>query len=204
VIERETQDVEQYASTWIRHEESDPARTGPAFNRWLDWYQAAGIEAVGFGLITMRRSDRSSPWLCIDELHQAMDEPPGEAIRASFARRDWLADIGNDDQRLLEARLVVASDTRLEESRQVDHGRWVAVDQQLLQAGGLRYSGSIDPQGAGVVAGCDGQRRLGELVERLATVLGSDINDLVPQALSVVRRLIEQGFLAPEGGQGTG
>jgi methylase of polypeptide subunit release factors len=146
VIERETQDVEQYASTWIRHEVSDPASTGPAFKRWMDWYEAAGIEAVGFGLITMRRSDRSSPWLSIEELHQAMDEPPGEAIRASFARRDWLADIGDDHQRLLDARLAVASDTRLEESRQVDNGRWVAVHQQLLQAGGLRYSGSIDPQ----------------------------------------------------------
>jgi hypothetical protein len=146
----------------------------------------------------MRRSDRTSPWLCIEEVHQAIDEPPGEAIRRNFARRDWLADLGDNDQRLLDTRLVVASDTRLAESRQVDNGRWVAVDQQLLQEGGLRYSGSIDPQGAGVVAGCDGEHRLGELVERLATVLGVGLDELVPQALSVVRRLIEQSFVVPE------
>ncbi|MDQ6947481.1 MAG: class I SAM-dependent methyltransferase, partial [Actinomycetota bacterium] len=201
VIQREVQDVEQYASTWIRHEEPDPSQTGDAFNAWMDFYQQSQVTGVGFGLITMRRSSRSVPWLRIDELTQDVAMPCGEAIRASFERLAWLADQAppGNEQRLLEARLTVADDVRLHEQRAVSDGRWALVEAELRLEQGLRHLGSIDPQGAGLVAGCDGRHTLAELLQRLADSIGADPADVTPQALPIVARLIDQGFLLPGG-----
>jgi hypothetical protein len=65
---------------------------------------------------------------------------------------------------------------------------------------GLRHVTSIDPQGVGLVASCDGRHTLGELLQRLADSSGADVADVAPQALPIVRRLIEQGLLLPETG----
>jgi methylase of polypeptide subunit release factors len=199
VIQRDVEDVERYASTWIRHEEPNPAQTGEAFNAWMDFYQRSDITAVGVGLITMRRSTSRSNWLRIDELTQDLAVPCGDAIRAAFDRLAWLAATSDDDGPLLDARLRVADDVGLHERRVVSDGRWAVAEAELRLATGLRHLGSIDPQGAGVVAGCDGRNRLGELLQRLADSIGADVADVVPQALPIVRRLVEQGFLLPEG-----
>lgn len=198
IIQRDVQDVEMYASTWIRHEESDLSRTGEAFNAWMDHYEQTGTEAVGFGLITLRRSSGRQPWVRIEELVQDVDLPCGDAVAATFARATFLADLGGDDRRLLDARLVVGDDVRLDERRASSAGRWILEDARLQLAHGLRYTGSIDPPGAGLVAGCDGSARLGDLVQRLAEALGAAPDEIAPQILPIVRRLIEQGFLTPD------
>jgi methylase of polypeptide subunit release factors len=198
VIQREVQDVERYASTWIRHDEPDPTKTGDTFNAWMDFYEQADVAAVGSGLITMRRTSRPTPQVRIDELTQEIAVPCGEAIRAAFERSVWLAERA-DDQRLLAARLRVAGDVRLREQRVVTDGRWTLHDGELALDEGLRYLGSIDPQGAGLIAGCDGRRPLRDLLQRMADSIGMDLDAIAPQALAIVRRLIEQGFLLPEG-----
>ncbi|HEX3539462.1 MAG TPA: methyltransferase [Acidimicrobiales bacterium] len=204
VIQRDVEDIEHYASTWIRHEEPDPARTGEAFNRWMDFYQQAGIEAVGSGLITMRRTTRPTPWLRIEEVTQDIAVPSGDAIEATFHRLEWLA--GRPEGDLQNQRLVVADDVRLYETRRVHEGRWVAEEHELRQLQGLRHVGSVDPPGAGLIAGCDGQRTVGQLIDRLADSVGADVTDVTPQAVAIVTRLVEQGFLlplpAPAGEQG--
>ncbi|MGH3867211.1 MAG: DUF7059 domain-containing protein [Pseudonocardiaceae bacterium] len=200
VIQREVEDAERYAARWIRYEEPDPSRTGEAFNAWMDFYRRSDVTAVGFGLITMRRSSRASTWLRIDELTQDLAVPCGAAIRASFDRFAWLAERSGDERRLLEERLTVADDVRLHERRVVSDGRWVVEETQLRQERGLRHLASIDPQGVGLVAGCDGRHTLGEVLAQSADSLGADVADVASRALSTVRRLIEQGFLLPEAG----
>jgi methylase of polypeptide subunit release factors len=199
VIQRKMQSAERYASHWVRYEEPDP-RTGEAFNAWMDFYRRSDVAAVGFGLITMRRSRRSTTWLRIDELTQDLAVPCGEEIPASFDRFTWLAEQSGAERRLLEERLTVAADARLHERRVVSGGRWVAEEAELRLEQGLRHVTSIDPQGVGLVAGCDGRHTLGELLQRLADSIGADVADVAAQALPIVRRLIEQGLLLPEAG----
>ncbi len=55
----------------------------------------------------------------------------------------------------------------------------------------------MDDYGATLLAGCDGRRRLGELVEVLAAAAGLGFGAAAEQLLPVVRRLVQQGFLVP-------
>ena len=201
IMQRDIQDVESYASTWIRHDETDPSATGPVFDAWMDHYERTGTEAVGFGLITLRRSASATPWRHIEELPQDVSLPCGDAITATFARVSWLAELGDDDRKLLDAKLTLSDDVRLHERRLASSGRWIVEDARLQLEHGLRYTGSTDLPGAGLVAGCDGSAPVGDLVHRLADALGGDPDEITPQVLPIVRRLIEQGFLTPTTGQ---
>jgi len=72
------------------------------------------------------------------------------------------------------------------------------VTSQLLhQEAGLRWTGEVDAYGATLLAGCDGTRRLGELVAVLAAAAGLGAGEAAEQVVPVVRRLVEQGFLVP-------
>ncbi len=204
IVQRDVQEAETYASTWIRHEEASAADAAEAFDAWMDHYEQTGTEAVGFGLITLRRSAAATPWLRIEELYQDVDLPCGDAIASMFARATFLADLGDDDRRLLDARLVVGDDVQLHEHRRAAAGRWILEDARLQLTGGLRYTGSTDLPGAGLVAGCDGTTRLGDLVQRLADAIGADPQEITPQVLPIVRRLVEQGFLTPAAGPEAG
>ncbi|MEO7837269.1 MAG: class I SAM-dependent methyltransferase, partial [Acidimicrobiales bacterium] len=197
IIQRDVQDVETYAATWLRHDETDPGQE--AFGAWMDHYERTGTEAVGSGLITLRRSGRATPWQHVEEVHQDVALPCGDAVAATFARAAWLADVGDDDRALLDAVLVVGDDVGLHESRLAKGGRWVLDEALLRLEHGLRYTGAIDPPGAGLVAGCDGTARLGDLVQRLADAVGADAAEVTPQVMPIVWRLIEQGFLVPTG-----
>lgn len=200
VIQNDVQDVEKYASTWIRHDEPDPRRTGDAFGAWMEHYERTGTEAVGFGLITLRRTTSQRPWRRIEELPQEFVLPCGDAIAATFGRATWLEECGADDRALLDATLVVDDDVRLRDTRRASAGRWIAEESVLQLEHGLRYTGAIDAPGAGLIAGCDGTARLGDLVQRLADSVGLDAAEVTPQVLLIVRRLIEQGFLGPADG----
>ncbi|MGH3829329.1 MAG: methyltransferase [Pseudonocardiaceae bacterium] len=200
VIQREVQDAERYAARWIRLEEPDPSRAGEAFTAWMDFYRRSDVAAVGFGLITMRRSSRLTTWLRIDELTHDLAVPCGAAIRGGFDRFTWLAERSGDERALLEERLRLAGDVRLHEKRVMSDGRWVVEEAELRQEQGLRHLGPIDPRDVGLLAGCDGHHALGELLARLADSRGVDVADVASRALCTVRRLIEQGFLLPETG----
>lgn len=197
IIQRDVQDAETYASTWIRQDETDPSQTGQTFDAWMDYYERAGVEAVGFGLITLRRSTGSKPWRRFDEMTQDITLPCGDAIAATFARARWLADLGGDARRLLDTTLTVADGVRLQERSQWSDSRWVLEEARLQLTHGLRHSGSVDRFGTALIVGCDGSARLGELVQRLAVAIGADVEALTPQILPFIHQLIEQGFLLP-------
>jgi len=200
VIQRDAQDVESYASTWIRHDETDPARVGEAFDAWMDHYARSGTEAVGFGMITMRRSPGTTPWLRVEELTQDFSLPCGDAIAATFGRLSWLAQAGGDDRELLATTLTVHPDVRLDEHRRPVEGRWELEEATLRLTSGLLHTGTTDLNSAGLVAACDGTAPLGVVVHRLAEAVDARPEEITPLVLPIVRRLIEQGFLAPPGG----
>ena len=74
---------------------------------------------------------------------------------------------------------------------------WIAQTQVLQQEAGLRWSGGVDVYGATLLAGCDGSRRLGELLSVLASAAGLTDAEAAEQVVPVVERLVQQGFLVP-------
>ena len=59
IIQREVLDPAEYAETWIRDGGTTPDREpdawAAAYGAWLDDFESRDVEAVGFGLVTLRR-----------------------------------------------------------------------------------------------------------------------------------------------------
>ncbi|HEX2274412.1 MAG TPA: hypothetical protein VHG90_11125 [Acidimicrobiales bacterium] len=100
-----------------------------------------------------------------------------------------------DDRALLAARLKLSDDVRLHQQLRPVDGAWEVVSAEVRRSSGLEYAGSIDVDGARLLAACDGRRPLGDLVAELAASVGAEAADVTPAAVGIVRRLIAQGFL---------
>ncbi len=85
----------------------------------------------------------------------------------------------------------------LEQRLQARDGDWLVQSAQLRQTAGFEFAGEADRLMAIVLAGCDGRRTLGELVNELARGLNTDPGIISP-CLDVFRRLLQMGFLTSE------
>jgi hypothetical protein len=195
----ETRDAETYASHWIQHTEgADRARAAALFPRWMEYYDAHGIEAVSAGLVTLRRREGDGHWLRI-EPQPPMRGHAGEAIARLFEARDFLA-AHADDARFLEARLRLSPDARLRRSFEppadgAGRDAWREAGAELELVAGLGYRG--DPAVASLVARCDGARPLASALRAVAKEARVPEGELIRGALPVVRALVAQGFLHP-------
>lgn len=187
VVQRELAAPEDYVTAWLR-DTDEGLRFDGLYDAWLDAFAEQRVEAVAFGIIAMRPGRER---VVLEEVDQPVAATWGEQVRARFAALDLL---GTD---LREARLRLRDDVRLHSvARRSDEG-WVANAQLLQQEAGLRWSGGVDVYGATLLAGCDGQHRLGELLAVLAGSVGLTDAEAAEQVLPVVERLVEQGFLVP-------
>ncbi len=67
---------------------------------------------------------------------------------------------------------------------------------RIRQVGGFAFSGDVDAFTSAILAGCDGRHSLGELVTGLAHGANMDVAAFVPACISVVRKLMQLGFLS--------
>src|SRR3989440_644811 len=86
VIQREVTDPVSYVRLWQADAAQDATRTAA----WLDWFDAHKVEAIGFGLVTLRHGGHADPTVRIEDLRQAVDQPLGEQVAAWFDRQDRL------------------------------------------------------------------------------------------------------------------
>lgn len=198
VLQREVLDPAAHAASWLRQTEP-PAAWAPEYDEWLDHYQRQGIEAVGLGLISLRRRDGGEGWFRAEEAPQDFAMPCGDHLGAAFELADFVA--AHPGDRLLDVALAVAPDVVLDErARPAAGDGWAVTDRRLRQTAGLCREGEVDAALAAVVAGCDGTRPLGAVIAGAAAAARTDPAGLARAARPVVARLVEQGFLLPAGG----
>jgi methylase of polypeptide subunit release factors len=194
VVQRELQDPAEYAELWLRDsgDQASP-RYVERYQAYLDYFAANRIEAVAFGWIILRNTGAEQPTIRLEELTRQIEQPLGAHVPEWFERHAFLAD--TDDEQLLGTALRVAPGVVLEQIAETGDGGWRPTGTRLRQTGGLRASGEIDAVGIGVVGAADGERPLGELLDRIAAQFGLEPATLRTGALDAVRALIEQGFL---------
>jgi methylase of polypeptide subunit release factors len=191
VIQREVADPVTYVNMWL----SDANEPGERAAAWLDWFDAQKIEAVGFGLVTLRRSGHDDPVVRIEDLRQQVEPPFGEQVAAWFDRQDWLR--GADLAGMLDARYRAADGLQLRQEATMGEDGW-AVDRQVLaMPHGLRWVEEVDPLVLAVVGGADGQVRLRDQLTLLAAAHEVAEADLAEAAVPVVAHLVERGMLVP-------
>ncbi|WP_037574668.1 DUF7059 domain-containing protein [Phaeacidiphilus oryzae] len=197
VVQREVQDVNEYAELWLRDggdHRDDPEAYARRYEEWLDAFEAMEAEGVGFGWITLRRApEGAEPVLRIEDWPHAVEQPLGREIEKWFARQDFLR--ARDDAQLLEARYRLA-----EEVWQEQVGRPGEEDPEhvvLRQQRGMRRATKVDTVGAGFAGACDGELTAGQILDAIAALLGEDPARLRADTPSAIRMLVEQGFLEP-------
>jgi hypothetical protein len=200
VIQRELLDPAEYAETWIRDggttSEREPQAWAAAYAAWLDDFAARDVEAVGFGIVTLRRphQDGGRPTLRRLEEHTgSVRQPLGAHLAASLAAHDWLAT--RDDATLAREHLVVADDVT--EERYLTPG---AADPNVVvvrQGDGLGRGVHASTGLAALVGACDGELTVGQIVGAIAALFGVGADELAAELLPAVRGLVRDGFLRP-------
>ncbi len=197
VLEREVLDPAAHAASWLRQTEP-PDRWGSEYDEWLAYDEANGVEAIGFGLITMRKRVGGRPWVRIEEAPQDFAMPCGDHLGAAFELADFLE--GRPGEALLGVALRVAPDVVLDERAGPASGDWAVTDRRLRQTSGLCQEGGVDGAVAAIVAACDGERSLAIVLSEAADAADVAPSGLARAALPILRRLVELGFLLPVAG----
>lgn len=196
IVQREVQDVTQYAELWLR--DAGDHRAGPEeyaarYDAWLDAFEAQGTKAVGFGWITLRKSGAQTPSVTVEEWPHPVEQPLGAAVVGHFDRQDYLRTA--DDAALLAGHFRLADEVVQEQV-----GLPGAEDPEhvvLRQNRGMRRATKVDTVGAGFAGVCDGSLPAGRILDAIAQLVGEDpvrLRDRTPEA---IRMLVEQGFLEP-------
>nr|WP_277605470.1 class I SAM-dependent methyltransferase [Glycomyces sp. L485] len=189
VVEREVLDPLDYVRTWQRDSgESGDAEQAAA---WLDWFDAAGVEGVGFGMVNIRRTDGPSEIVC-EEARHAVDTPWSDRVA------DWFAVRGDDLEpgTVWESRLRLVDGVALQQAAELGGDGWEVDRQWLQQRHGMRYAEEVDPLLVAFLGACDGSATVRLQVQLLAETYGGETAMLYAQLYPVIRRLIERGFLA--------
>lgn len=196
IVQREVQDVTQYAELWLRDSgdhHGDSAAYAERYEAWLDEFEARKTKAVGFGWITLRKTAAERPSVVVEEWPHPVEQPLGATVRAHFERQDYLRT--HDDAALLAGRFTLAPEVVQEQV-----GLPGAEDPEhvvLRQHRGMRRATKVDTVGAGFAGVCDGSLSAGRILDAIAQLTGDDAVLLRDRTPRVIRLLVEEGFLEP-------
>ncbi|MEV8150014.1 methyltransferase [Arthrobacter sp. NPDC080073] len=196
-IQREQVSPELYAETWLQDasEGRDRDLYRDAYAAYLEDFASRNVEAIGFGMIWLRRplTAGAAP-ARFEEITYPIEQPIGPHLAAAVERADWLG-----THELSDAHLVVAEDVTEERHQRpgAEHPGVIL----LRQGAGLRRTNLLSTELAGFVSACDGELSVHQLIGALAALLGGgdDFDDDAFRAglLSDVGNLVRDGFLLP-------
>ncbi len=198
VLQREVQDPAQYAETWIRDGGTTADRDRHAwaarYGAWLDDFASRDVEAIGFGIVTLRRPVSGPATLRrLEEVTGSVRQPLGPVVAATIAAHDWLA--ARDDDALARERLLVATDVT--EERYLTPGDADPSVVLLRQGRGFGRTVRAGTALAGFVGACDGELTVGQIVGALGSLLGVAATGVAADVVPSVRGLVLDGLLAP-------
>lgn len=197
VMQRDLLDPAAYAETWLRDGGLVPERERAAFHEayaaYLDDFDARGVDAVGFGVVLLRRTE-GAPTLRRLEVHDGpLPAGAGDHVAAVLAAHDRLSAMTDDE--VLAQRWVAAGDVTKE-----TYGRATEHEPEhiaLRQGGGFGRSMRVDTAVAGFVGACDGELTGAQIAGALAALLDVPAHRMATGLAARVRDLARDGFLVP-------
>lgn len=196
IVQREVLDPAEYAETWLRDggttADRDPDRWRAGYAAWLDDFASRDVEAVGFGMVLLRRPLDGRPTLRrLEDRAGPVRQPLGAHLEAALAAHDRLRT--TDDDALAAAHLLVAPDVT--EERHHTPGAEHPTLVLLRQGDGFGRVVQAGTALAGLVGACDGDLTLGQVLGGLAALLDVPVDRLHAELVPAVRDLVRDGFL---------
>lgn len=203
VIQREIQDVCEYAETWLRDasQQRDLEAYDASYRDYLADFTSRRVGWVGFGMVRLERPEQSRAENEILRMFEHIDHPIQQPIAATVAaewpraeatyRGEVASGVVGDDA-WQDQHYDVAQDVTEER-----HGRPGAEDPTLIllrQGGGLRRTVVLSSEAAGFVGVCDGELTARQILTALGTLLGWESGPS-EQLLREIRALITHGLL---------
>ncbi len=203
VIQREIQDVCEYAETWLRDasQQRDIEAYDAAYRDYLADFTSRHVGWVGFGMVRLARPEQPGAETEILRIFEHIDHPIQQPIAATLAaewpraeamfRGEAASGVVADDS-WQDKHYDVAQDVTEER-----HGRPGAEDPALIllrQGGGLRRTVVLSSEAAGFVGVCDGELTARQILTALGALLGWD-GGPSEQLLREIRALITHGVL---------
>jgi methylase of polypeptide subunit release factors len=174
----------EHAVSWnspsVRQLEPDRLRDTVA--RWVRYLDDAGIGAISFGAIVLRRRTNQDNWGAFARATGQTEEGASRQITRMIAGNDLIA-AGAD---LLARSYRIPDGLGVAQRFATDSGAWTRRDSIVTISGELGVSAAVHPDALDVLLRCDGSTSLRELVldEKQAAV-----------AIDAVRALLAHGLL---------
>lgn len=191
VLQRELLDPFEYVELWL----TDAGLAGTSeysqrYLAWLDYFAAAGIEAVGMGWIALSKSGRAESDLRFEEWPHTVHQPVGQAFAEHFS-----AIAGS---RLPDGEFLATHWRAHPGLVQETIGAPGAAEPQhlvLRQQYGFGRAIEAGTAVAALVGACDGDLPLDRLIGAVASLLEVDPQLLGDEVLPQLRSLVAEGYL---------
>ncbi|GAA4305871.1 class I SAM-dependent methyltransferase [Actinomadura luteofluorescens] len=189
IVQRDVQDPAEYAELWLRDScEAGTPEYRARYGAWLDEFERRNVTGIGFGWITLRRSER--PAVRIEELRHAVEQPAG-----AYAHEVLDGLVRAEEFSTACGRLLAAAPGLVQEQI----GPPGAEDPErivLRQADRLRLAAGVGTVEAALAGVCDGTLPLDPLLDAIAQLTGMDPGEVRAHAAAVLPELIADGFFA--------
>jgi hypothetical protein len=196
-----TQDPLGYAATWNRPLRWDPVAYENALERWIDYDRKLGIELIAWGAIVLRKRKASENWFYAHAVASGAIDVAGEHLERMVAAYDVLGASG-DGEELLQRRLRLADDHRLEQTLVLSEGKGRVSRAVLRLEGGFNFQVELNGHALQLVAQLDG-RPVQEVLHEIAESVDQEARDeLLGSALPMLSELYGLGFLIPADDEG--
>lgn len=180
----DTDDPLSYAATWTEIETAQDG--GVTLDRWVKYFRVAGIEALHFGPLLIRRRSAAANWIRSDLLPGTRVAPAGEHLLRAFRAHDLLVDL--DDATLLAGRISVPKGHVMEQLLRSTGVGWELERLIFRPEPGIQFPGALDGDAVEFLMRCDGKLTVRE-------ALGEAGAGDPSGALAAIRRMLALGFV---------
>jgi SAM-dependent methyltransferase len=192
-----------YAAAWNWPLESRPPEYATAIDRWTGYLDELGFASVGYGAAILRKRSDTTNWVRFDDLRGQSEPASGEQIAQLIANQDYLADL-DEDRSLLDARLAMVPDHRLEQVLRWHDGGAAVEAAMLRHETGFRFPLPVDAFGAQLLSHLEGHT-LREAVHAAAAdhfaTMAIDYAELEAKAVQFAKLTLGLGYTTVVGGR---
>jgi SAM-dependent methyltransferase len=195
VLHTTSQDPLSYAASWNKALRWDRVAYAGAIERWLEYDERLGIEAIAWGAVCLRRR-AGETWFAGHSVGLGRLDEAGHHVERIFGTHDYLERLG-DGEGLLGACIALAPDHRIDQTFAFEEGERTVERAALRLAGGFNFEVDLNENALELASRLDG-RPLGEVLRAMSDGAGEPARrELVETAIPMVRALLALGFAVP-------